>query len=91
MKEDIIDRLNDPEQCIDAIDDAIEEIENLRAVSTPAAGPCLWSWNDDGFWQAACDPTGSGAFYFDSGGPSDNHFKFCPFCGKSLEINTEGL
>jgi hypothetical protein len=27
---DIIERLNDPETCIDAIDDAIAEIERLR-------------------------------------------------------------
>lgn len=43
MKEDIITRLNDPEQCMDAIDDAIDEIENLRAVPQPAAGP----WRTD--------------------------------------------
>lgn len=28
---DIIERLNDPEMYVDAIDDAIREIENLRA------------------------------------------------------------
>jgi hypothetical protein len=29
---DIIERLNDPETCIDAIDDAIAEIERLRSM-----------------------------------------------------------
>jgi hypothetical protein len=29
---DIIERLNDPETCIDAIDDAISEIERLRKI-----------------------------------------------------------
>lgn len=55
-----------------------------RMLETPAAGPCLWNWDTDGFWNTACGK----AFYFDDGGqPNEDGFTFCPYCG--AKINTE--
>ena len=37
-------------------------------------------WNDDDGWQSACGDS----FWFEDGGPRENGFKFCPYCGKEL-------
>ena len=47
--------------------------------------PCLWTPQDgeaDDYWDTAC----SNSFMFDSDGPSDNRFVFCPFCGRPIKI-----
>jgi hypothetical protein len=41
--------------------------------------PCTWTEDCD-YWEATC----GGAFTFNDGGPTDNGFKFCPYCGKPL-------
>lgn len=45
-------------------------------------------WKQDGFnmtehsyWETTCD----NLFRFNTGGPKQNHFKFCPYCGKLIE------
>lgn len=44
--------------------------------------PCLWTYDDiDGLWETSC---GRG-FCFSDGGPKDNAFLFCPYCGNQLE------
>jgi hypothetical protein len=44
---------------------------------------CRWCFGDiDGYWATAC----AHAFVFNDGGPSDNDFRFCPFCGLPLRI-----
>ena len=43
---------------------------------------CMWS--EDGCsspWASACGHY----FEFNEGGPTDNGFKFCPFCGRTCE------
>ena len=42
---------------------------------------CLWSEDGDGVWWA-CD---ANAVEFKEGGPMENIFKYCPFCGKRTE------
>lgn len=50
-----------------------------------ASGTCLWvyhDYGDDGAWIGGCDfvwPLGSDD-------PDDSGMKFCPGCGKTLEI-----
>ena len=45
-------------------------------------------WRKDGFhmsehdyWETGCN----NMFQFNNGGPKENHFKFCPYCGKLIE------
>ena len=48
-----------------------------------SAETCRWVQEDDhcGTWWSEC----SHGFTFNDGGPKENDFKFCCYCGKSLE------
>ena len=41
---------------------------------------CLWEENPDGQWETTCEQI----FEFNNGGPENNGFGFCPYCGKKL-------
>lgn len=41
---------------------------------------CRWKADEDGVYHTECD----NAFFFDTGAPADNKFKFCPYCGAKL-------
>jgi len=45
---------------------------------------CRWSpvW-DGNTWRGAC---GNKVFQFEDGGPTENGFTHCPYCGKPLEV-----
>jgi len=47
---------------------------------------CMWTQDGmseyDSFWESDC----RNAFQFNEGSPKDNGFKFCPYCGSSIEI-----
>jgi len=47
---------------------------------------CLWASDGNGVWTSDCHRTnGDGpSFAFDDGGPVENGFSFCPYCGKPL-------
>ena len=40
---------------------------------------CLWTITDDGWFNTSC----GNAFEFTTHGPTENKFKFCPYCGNS--------
>ena len=42
---------------------------------------CTWKGDDDGVYSTGCD----NAFQFEVDGPTENNFKFCPYCGKELK------
>lgn len=42
---------------------------------------CDWTVDGEGTWRTGCD----NLFQFEVDGPHENHFKFCPYCGKPLE------
>jgi len=47
--------------------------------------PCTWTQNDDeddSYWAAACCDH---LFVFNDGGPVENGFAFCPYCGRELK------
>jgi len=37
------------------------------------------------YWETGCE----NLFQFLNGGPTQNHFEFCPFCGKPIEEVTD--
>ena len=41
---------------------------------------CTWSEDEDGLWWTACKKIHE---FFD-GTPTENSYKFCPYCGKVL-------
>lgn len=41
---------------------------------------CSWSEDDDAAWDTECGER----FQFNEGGPPENGFGFCPYCGKNL-------
>lgn len=48
---------------------------------------CKWredgyKWDGYGYWETGCD----NLFQFNTGGPEENRFKFCPYCGKPIEV-----
>ena len=43
---------------------------------------CTWTQNDeDSYWAAACCDH---LFVFNDGGPVENDFRYCPYCGREL-------
>ena len=38
---------------------------------------------DDGSWEPTCSKN---AFIFNDGGPEENGFKHCPYCGNKVEV-----
>lgn len=46
------------------------------------AEPCKWTAESNfDWWDSECGNT----FVFIDGGPADNDFLFCPYCGGSIE------
>lgn len=43
---------------------------------------CEWNEDEDGVWVTECQEL----FEFNECGPQENGFKFCPYCGKKLNI-----
>jgi hypothetical protein len=56
------------------------EIERLRNPE-----PCWWIHTDSDFYESQC----GGSFQFTDGGPYDNAFTHCPFCGKPLMVGVQ--
>jgi len=50
------------------------------------ADKCLWDGDDyDNMWTSGCGKY----FILNEGPPTENGFKFCPFCGKGIrELST---
>lgn len=42
---------------------------------------CEWALNGDGDYDTGC----KNRFQFIDAGPTENHFQFCPYCGKEIE------
>ena len=42
---------------------------------------CTWRVNDDGCYESSCKQ----AFEFTCDGPKENHFAYCPYCGKRIK------
>lgn len=53
----------------------------MEAVMTGKNCQCEWKEDEDGIWHTECD----NSFHFTEGGPTENDFLFCPYCGKRLE------
>lgn len=45
-------------------------------------GSCTWHEDDDGHWHTDCKQMHT---FFD-GGPVENFYKYCPYCGKFMAI-----
>ena len=42
---------------------------------------CIWFEDDDGTWATSCGQKHE----FMCDGPEENHYKYCPYCGKNIE------
>ena len=75
--------------------DAMEEIQILR-VRVEALelllkmrelpqhdDSCQWKEDGGGIWQTNC----GNAFEFTMDGPTENQFRFCPYCGGKISIH----
>ena len=45
-------------------------------------GTCEWTEDDDGIWTTSCHTMHT---FFD-GGPAENFYKYCPYCGKFITV-----
>ena len=50
-----------------------------QARETPLT--CTWTQNEDGVYETNCD----NMFVFNDGGPVENGFRYCPYCGLELK------
>ena len=44
---------------------------------------CFWKWDSDGFYETECKQM----FCFEVEGIKENHYNFCPYCGKKIKVN----
>lgn len=45
--------------------------------------PCRWKLvPENEYWQTDCD----NAHCFIDGGPKENKYQFCPYCGRTLKV-----
>jgi len=51
------------------------------------AKTCIWTDQEDGTWLSECGVL----WCFEADGPEENGMKFCPFCGKKLQVNIFGV
>jgi hypothetical protein len=70
------------QEVIALLGDSVAELENPE--------PCVWTRDEDmhgtEYWELSC---GDHPFVFTDGGPEENKFRFCPTCGKPLEVSDE--
>lgn len=58
--------------------------DNIGNAPLPQDGKyCVWFEDDDGIWQTDCKQ----GHIFENGTPFQNEFRFCPYCGKRIEID----
>jgi hypothetical protein len=43
---------------------------------------CRWR-NEIEYWQTACGQ----AHYLECDGPTENHYRYCPYCGKEITVS----
>ena len=43
---------------------------------------CCWEYDSEGNYHSEC----GNAFIFGDGGPVENEFEFCPYCGSRLAV-----
>ena len=53
--------------------------DDLQALESEAT-PCAWTEDDEGNWETACD----NLHVFFDGGPVENGYKWCPYCGREI-------
>jgi hypothetical protein len=66
----------------DQVDGAMGRLTS--GTGEPAGDVCMWEQIDDegSDWESFCGD----AWYFESGSPQENNIKFCPFCGRRVEV-----
>ena len=57
-----------------------EAMDALAALVEEAKAECVWTYNDDDYWQTEC----WNAFQLIDGKPSGNYMTYCPYCGRKL-------
>ncbi len=84
----VLARPGDPELVKLLTDDASNWILDLRFPGgdkyrlkrTYKQNECRWHSDGADCWETECDHN----FYFTEGGPLENGFKFCPYCGHKI-------
>jgi hypothetical protein len=56
--------------------------ERIAELEAEKERTCAWKIDEDGVYWTLCD----NAHEFIIGGPNENYFEFCPYCGKRLIV-----
>ena len=57
--------------------------KDKRSVMFISVGSCTWTQDADGIWNTSCGQ----AHEFNTGTPEENEHRYCPYCGKVLDIS----
>jgi len=82
-------RLSDIAQMMTTLHNGIDELEKENeALREQIKKPCTWSPRDKEFniWETECQEL----HQFIAGGPKENHYRFCPYCGGEIRMNHKG-
>ena len=63
-----------------AVNDFAEMVRAAYNTNNRSAASCTWTEDDEGNWHTKCGQ----AHQFINGTPKENHYGFCPYCGKEI-------
>jgi len=66
--------------------DVTSETPDPDVPSVRKGTTCGWTEDDAGVWQSACE----NSFEFNTAGPVENGFEYCPYCGRVLVLGKLG-
>lgn len=60
---------------------SVKNVKHADEIAAALNGPCCaWTEDEDGNWWTGC----GNVHVFTDGGPRENDYDFCPYCGKPL-------
>ena len=62
---------------------AASERKDKKTVKFIPAETCTWTEDPDGIWHTSCGQ----AHEFTTGTPEENDHRYCPYCGKVLDVS----
>ena len=61
--------------------------KDKKSVKFIPADSCTWTEDADGIWHTSCGH----AHEFTTGTPEENDHRYCPYCGKVLDVSRQPM
>ena len=76
---------HDADELRHSVRESLAEVRTIGQKEAPGSAKCEWYLEShEDVWESGCGNT----FFFNEDGPKENGFKFCPYCGGRLEVQS---